>query len=141
MGKRDTIRKLWEILIEMVTGAADTAAVLTAAEAGVVLADEAGGLLSVRIEADARCLKQFAATAKKSARFLLDPQTAQGGPDLGAINAKLDKILNILEPKVATPVIPAPVVKEEKIADKVDLSKIKKAVKKAVKKTASTKKK
>jgi len=59
----------------MVTGAADTAAVLTAAEAGVVLADEAGGLLSVRIEADARCLKQFAATAKKSARFLLDPQT------------------------------------------------------------------
>jgi len=66
---------------------------------------------------------------------------AQGGPDLGAINAKLDKILNILEPKVATPVIPAPVVKEEKIADKVDLSKIKKAVKKAVKKTASTKKK
>ena len=75
---------------------------------------------------------------------------AQSGPDLGAINAKLDKILNILEPKVATPVISTPVVKEEKtkspepterIADKVDLSKIKKAVKKAVKKTTSPKKK
>jgi CxxC-x17-CxxC domain-containing protein len=58
---------------------------------------------------------------------------AQGGPDLGAINAKLDKILSILEPKVAVPVT-----KEEKsepktvkIAEKVDLPKIKKAVKKA----------
>jgi CxxC-x17-CxxC domain-containing protein len=80
------------------------------------------------------------------------PQT-QGGPDLSAINAKLDKILNILEPKVVTPIAPAPVVKKEKvgpvvikeseeikegkIADKVDLPKIKKAVKKA----ASAKKK
>lgn len=63
---------------------------------------------------------------------------AQSGPDLGAINAKLDKILTILAP--------APVVKEEKnekaevvkkIADVVDLPKIKKAVKKI----ASTKKK
>jgi CxxC-x17-CxxC domain-containing protein len=71
---------------------------------------------------------------------------AHGGPDLGAINAKLDKILNILEPKVVAPVISAPVVKEEKtkgpepverIADKVDLPKIKKAVKKI----ASAKKK
>ena len=63
---------------------------------------------------------------------------AQGGPDLGAINAKLDKILSILEPKVVVPVV-----KEEKsepktvkIAEKVDLPKIKKAVKKI----ASTKK-
>ncbi len=65
---------------------------------------------------------------------------------MSAINAKLDKILNILEPKVIAPVIQTPVIKEEKtkspepverIADKVDLPKIKKAVKKA----ASTKKK
>jgi hypothetical protein len=57
---------------------------------------------------------------------------AQSGPDLGAINAKLDKILAILAP--------APIIKEEKvvkpeavkkIADVVDLPKIKKAVKKA----------
>jgi CxxC-x17-CxxC domain-containing protein len=66
---------------------------------------------------------------------------AQGGPDLGAINAKLDKILAILAP--------APVIKEEKtvkpetvkkIAEVVDLPKIKKAVKKAAKKEASVKK-
>lgn len=66
---------------------------------------------------------------------------AQGGPDLGAINAKLDKILAILAP--------APVIKEEKIekpeavkkiADVVDLPKIKKAVKKVVKKVASVEK-
>ncbi|MCX6704063.1 MAG: hypothetical protein NTZ07_01310 [Candidatus Woesebacteria bacterium] len=62
---------------------------------------------------------------------------AQGEPDLGAINAKLDKILNILEPKVVAPVISTPIVKAEKIVEKVDLPKIKKAVKKA----ASTKKK
>jgi len=61
------------------------------------------------------------------------PQT-QGGPDLGAINAKLDKILSILEPKVVAPVIQTPVTKVEKIADKVDLPKIKKAVKKATSK-------
>jgi len=62
----------------------------------------------------------------------------QGGPDLSAINAKLDKILAILAP--------APVIKEEKIvkpeavkkiAEVVDLPKIKKAVKKV----ASEKKK
>ena len=68
------------------------------------------------------------------------PQS-QSGPDLGAINAKLDKILAILAP--------SPVIKEEKIekpeavkkiADVVDLPKIKKAVKKAVKKVASVEK-
>lgn len=57
------------------------------------------------------------------------------GPDLSAINAKLDKILAILAP--------APVVKEEKvvkveatkkIAEVVDLPKIKKAVKKVASK-------
>jgi CxxC-x17-CxxC domain-containing protein len=61
---------------------------------------------------------------------------AQNGPDLGAINAKLDKILSILEPKV----VKAPEVKAEpetvKVAEVVDLPKIKKAVKKAVKKTS-----
>jgi len=66
---------------------------------------------------------------------------AQGGPDLGAINAKLDKILSILDPKAVAPAVQAPVIvnpvikeekaKSEKIADKVDLPKIKKAVKKA----------
>jgi len=54
------------------------------------------------------------------------PQT-QSGPDLGAINAKLDKILSLLEPKVVE-------VKSEpktvKVAEVVDLPKIKKAVKK-----------
>ena len=73
-------------------------------------------------------------------RFNDRPQ-AQGGPDLGAINAKLDKILAILAP--------APVVKNEKIekpeaakkiAEVVDLPKIKKAVKKVVKKVASVEK-
>jgi len=60
---------------------------------------------------------------------------------LSAINAKLDKILAILAP--------APVVKEEKIvkpeavkkiAEVIDLPKIKKAVKKAAGKATSTKK-
>jgi CxxC-x17-CxxC domain-containing protein len=61
----------------------------------------------------------------------------QGGPDLSAINAKLDKILSILEPKVvkAPEVIVEP--KTIKVAEVADLPKIKKAVKKA----ASTKKK
>jgi CxxC-x17-CxxC domain-containing protein len=61
------------------------------------------------------------------------PQS-QGGPDLGAINAKLDKILAILAP---TPVVKVAEVKTEKIAEKVDLTE----VKKAVKKVASKKKK
>lgn len=64
---------------------------------------------------------------------------ASGGPDLGAINAKLDKILNILEPKVVAPAVEAPAAKVEKIAEKIDLTKVKKAVKKAAKKVASTK--
>lgn len=55
------------------------------------------------------------------------PQVSQSGPDFGAINAKLDKILSILEPKniieVAKP-------KTVKVADVVDLPKIKKSVKK-----------
>jgi CxxC-x17-CxxC domain-containing protein len=61
---------------------------------------------------------------------------AQGGPDLSAINAKLDKILNILEPKVvkAPEVIAEP--KTVKIAEVVDLPKIKKAVKKVASKKA-----
>lgn len=62
---------------------------------------------------------------------------AQGGPDLGAINAKLDKILSILEPKAVTTAPQAPVAKVEKVAEKVDLTKVKKAIKKA----SSTKKK
>ncbi len=56
------------------------------------------------------------------------------GPDLGAINAKLDKILSLLEPKVVE-VKPEP--KTVKLAEVVDLPKIKNIVKKA----ASTKKK
>jgi CxxC-x17-CxxC domain-containing protein len=63
---------------------------------------------------------------------------AQNSPDLSAINAKLDKILSILEPKA--PVIEAPIAKVEKIAEKIDLTKVKKAVKKAAKKVASDKK-
>jgi len=58
---------------------------------------------------------------------------------LNAINAKLDKILSILEPKVAASPVKEEKVKTEKskgpepverIADKVDLKKIKKAIKK-----------
>lgn len=64
------------------------------------------------------------------------PQT-QGGPDLGAINAKLDKILAILAPAPVVKVVEA---KKEKIADVVDLPKIKKAIKKVAKKEASVKK-
>jgi CxxC-x17-CxxC domain-containing protein len=56
---------------------------------------------------------------------------AQSGPDLGAINAKLDKILNILEPKV---VEAKPEPKTVKVAEVVDLPKIKKAVKKVASK-------
>ena len=62
---------------------------------------------------------------------------AQSGPDLSAINAKLDRILSILEPKIATPVISTPVVQEEKVVEKEKSPKVKMAVKKA----ASTKKK
>lgn len=65
---------------------------------------------------------------------------AQGGPDLGAINAKLDKILSILEPKV----VKVPEVSAEpktiKVAEVVDLPKIKKAVKKVTKKVAPVEK-
>lgn len=64
------------------------------------------------------------------------PQS-QGGPNLSAIEAKLDKILSILEPKAATPVISTPAVQEEKVTEEVKSPK----VKKAVKKVASTKKK
>jgi len=74
-----------------------------------------------------------------------DPNKAQ----LDAINVKLDKLLNILQPKAVEPIVLAKSSSEpkaektkgsepvEKIADKVDLPKIKKAVKKA----ASSKKK
>ena len=64
------------------------------------------------------------------------PQT-QNGPDLGAINAKLDKILNILEPKVVAPVTPAPVAQEKKVVEEIKTPK----AKKVTKKVASTKKK
>ena len=66
------------------------------------------------------------------------------GPDLGAINAKLDKILAILAPtpvikeeKTKGPELVERIVKPEavkKIADVVDLPKIKKAVKKVASK-------
>lgn len=65
------------------------------------------------------------------------PHQSQGGPNLSAIEAKLDKILSILEPKAATPVISTPAVQEEKVTEEVKSPK----VKKAVKKVTSTKKK
>jgi len=55
------------------------------------------------------------------------PQPPQGGPDFGAINAKLDKILSILEPKNVVEVAGP---KTVKLTEVVDLPKIKKAVKK-----------
>ena len=59
------------------------------------------------------------------------PQPPQGGPDFGAINAKLDKILSILEPKQnADPEINSGLKKTVKVADVIDLPKIKKVVKK-----------
>jgi hypothetical protein len=66
---------------------------------------------------------------------------AQSGPDLSAINAKLDKILNILEPKVVAPTVQAPVVKEEKIVEEIKPEKVEKKAKKTTKKVASEKKK
>jgi len=69
------------------------------------------------------------------------PNFDQNKGQLEALNAKLDRILGILEPKVVAPIVKDPELvsgpKTEKIADKVELTKIKKAVKKA----ASTKKK
>jgi len=59
---------------------------------------------------------------------------AQSGPDLGAINAKLDKILSILEPKVVKVAEVNPEPKTVKVAEVVDLPKIKKAVKKVASK-------
>ena len=71
--------------------------------------------------------------------------SSQAGPDLGAINAKLDKILSILEPKVTKEEVKVEPVKKteepkvkndkkaeatEKLADKVDLTEIKEKVKK-----------
>jgi len=63
------------------------------------------------------------------------PRT-QNGPDLGAINAKLDKILSILEPKVVAPVIKSP----ELVEPVIEEVKTPKA-KKVAKKVASIKKK
>ena len=69
------------------------------------------------------------------------PNFDQSKVQLDAINAKLDKLINILEPKTITPTVKEEKTKGpelvERIADKVDLVKIKKAVKKA----SSTKKK
>ena len=59
---------------------------------------------------------------------------AQSGPDLGAINAKLDKILNILEPKIVKAPEASSEPKTVKLAEVVDLPKIKKAVKKVASK-------
>jgi CxxC-x17-CxxC domain-containing protein len=61
----------------------------------------------------------------------------QHSPDLGAINAKLDKILSILEPKGVTPATPNPVVEDKKTVKEIKPEK----VKKPAKKKASTKKK
>ncbi|HUC94931.1 MAG TPA: CxxC-x17-CxxC domain-containing protein [Candidatus Saccharimonadales bacterium] len=101
------------------------------------------------------CFEKMGNGGREARRFDDRPRAPQeqGGPDLSAINAKLDKILNILQPKAVTLDVQTPAVKEEKvvvadakkvgepktekIADKIDLPKIKKAVKKA----ASTKKK
>lgn len=56
------------------------------------------------------------------------PGLDQNKAQFDALNAKLDKILNLLQPKVAEPVSEP---KTEKIAEKIDLTKVKKAVKKA----------
>ena len=58
----------------MIIEVADTAAVLTVAEDVEVLAE--GDLLLVRIGVGVKCLKRFAVTAEKNAKYLLDPQMA-----------------------------------------------------------------
>lgn len=68
---------LWEATIEMTGGAADTVAVdpvSVEAEAVVALAEEDLLLAELEVET-AKCFQQSAATAEKSARFHLDPQT------------------------------------------------------------------
>lgn len=55
---------------------------------------------------------------------------AQSGPNLSAIEVKLDRILSILEPKAATPVISAPAVQEERAVEKAKSPKVKRTVKK-----------
>lgn len=59
------------------------------------------------------------------------PGSDQNKAQLDAINAKLDKLISLLEPKTIASPVSAPIAKTEKIADKVDLPKIKKAIKKA----------
>jgi CxxC-x17-CxxC domain-containing protein len=65
------------------------------------------------------------------------PSFDQNKGQFEAINAKLDKILNILAPTPA-PVVKVEIAKDpepvEKIADKIDLTKVKKAVKKVASK-------
>jgi CxxC-x17-CxxC domain-containing protein len=89
------------------------------------------------------CFEKMGGGRNDSRRFddrSRSPQ-AQSGPDLSAINAKLDKILNILEPKVVAPTVQAPVVKEEKIVEEIKPEKVEKKAKKTTKKVASEKKK
>lgn len=52
----------------------------------------------------------------------------QNKAQFDALNAKMDKVLNLLQPKVAEPVSEP---KTEKVTEKIDLTKVKKAVKKA----------
>jgi len=59
----------------MMTDPADTVAALAEAEDAVDFQEEED-LLLVKIEADAKCSKQSAATAEKNARYLSSRQTA-----------------------------------------------------------------
>jgi len=68
------------------------------------------------------------------------PGSDQSKTQLDAINAKLDKILNLLEPKVSTHVVLTPVVSSPTVEKVVEEVKTPKA-KKVVKKSTSTKKK
>jgi len=65
------------------------------------------------------------------------PSFDQSKAQIEAINVKLDKILNLLQPKIIETVAQAPSVIEEKVIKEVKVPKVKKVTKKA----ASTKEK
>ena len=68
------------------------------------------------------------------------PSSDQSKTQLDAINAKLDKLIGLLEPKVSTHVVLTPVVSSPTVEKVVEEVKTPKA-KKVVKKSTSTKKK
>jgi CxxC-x17-CxxC domain-containing protein len=149
--------RLWEILTGMTGAPADIAGVSPVVEAGADLEAE-DLLLEIAVAETERCLAPFKPTNGKPV-YCSDcfekmggrsdsrrpertefrspsPAFDQSRSQLDAVNAKLDKILNLLQPKVEVPVISSPIV--EKVVEEVKEIKTPK-VKKTVKKIASKK--